>query len=119
MTGMADKTVQGWYTEADVVIGFEELSERSKEYRRSRRVWLDPELDVVRDFHKSLGISFIVEIAGCMFRFYCLQDVWRFSHVRDRFCCEKDYFVDLLERGEIWKSGDVSVWMVGKEVLKL
>ena len=109
---VADKTcaVTGWVTEADIVLG--DLPESSLEYRRKLKVWLDPKLESERVLNRERGIYYIVEIAGFKFRFYHLKDVLRFSHVKDRLYCGVDYLLEVIERGEVWTEGDVSVWLV-------
>ena len=109
---VADKTcaVTDWVTEADIVLG--DLSESSLEYRQKLKVWIDPELEPERELNRNRGIHYIVEIAGFKFRFFHHKDVLRFSHVKDRFYCDLDYFLEVIERGEVWESGDVSVWQV-------
>lgn len=111
---VANKSNTGWVTEADIVIG--EVSESSLEYRRKMKVWIDPELEPERELNRNRGIYYIVEIAGFKFRFYHLKDVLRFSHVKDRFYCDLDYFLEVIERGEVWESGDVSVWLVHEQL---
>lgn len=109
---VADKTcaVTGWVTEADIVLG--EVSESSLEYRRKMKVWLDPKLEPERELNRVQGIYYIVEIAGYEFKFEHYKDVLRFSHVKDRLYCGVDYLLEVIERGEVWTEGDVSVWVV-------
>lgn len=107
---MANKNRTGWVTEADIVLG--DLSESSLEYRQKLKVWIDPELEPERELNRNRGIHYIVEIAGFKFRFYHLKDVINFSHVKDRLYCGVDYLLEVIERGEVWVEGDVSVWVV-------
>ena len=88
---MKEKNIDGgWVTEADIVIG--DLPESSLEYRRKLKVWLDPKLEPEREANRKQGIYYIVGIAGFRFKFYHYKDVLRFSHVKDRFYCDVEYF---------------------------
>lgn len=112
---MKEKNIDGgWVTEADIVIG--DLPESSLEYRRKLKVWLDPKLEPEREANRKQGIYYIVGIAGFRFKFYHYKDVLRFSHVKDRFYCDVEYFLEVIERGEVWVEGDVSVWLVDEQL---
>lgn len=110
---MTNKT--GWVTEADIIVGYDKLSDVQKAYRQSQKVWLNPELEPVRQAAQEAGITYIVSIAGYEYKFYCALDAWCFTPVRDRAYCGYDYFIDEIESGRVWESGDVEAW---KEVHK-
>jgi len=104
---MSNKT--GWVTELDVIIDAESLSAEQKAYRQSQKVWLDPALETLRIANRKAGISYIVS-AVYDYRLYCAEDVWSFATVRDRAYCSYKYFIDMLDAGLVWTSGDVSVY---------
>jgi len=101
----------GWVTQADCIEGFEQLSESSKAFRLSQKVWIDPKYESEREANRKAGISYIVD---AVFRFYHPKDAWRLEAVRDRAHCSYDEFLETLASGQVWESGDVSVWMENK-----
>jgi hypothetical protein len=101
----------GWVTQADCIEGFEQLSESSKAYSLSKMVWIDPKYELVRESNRKAGISYIVD---SKFRFYHPKDAWKFEPVRDRAYCSYADFFETLTSGQVWESGDVSVWMENK-----
>lgn len=108
------KKETGWFTQADCIEGFDELSESQKAYRLSQKVYLDPALETLREANKKDGISYIVSIAGYKYRFYHTEDAFKFEYVKERAYCSYIYFVGTLASGQVWESGDVKVWMKNK-----
>lgn len=104
---MSDRA--GWVTQADVIIGFENLSASEKAYRLGQKVRINPEHEGVREVNRSAGISYVVSITGDEYKFYCAEDVWDFEPVADRAFCDYDRFIQELDDGPCWESGDVSV----------
>lgn len=97
------------YTQADFIIGFNELSESQKTYRLSRKVWLNPDYESVRVANRKTGTTYIVSISGYEYIFDCAEDAFKFEYVRDRAYCGYDYFIGELNAGKVWSSGDVEV----------
>ena len=106
----------GWITELDVLIGAEALTDDQKAYRQSRKVYINPKYEPVRVANRKAGISYIVS-AGYEYKFDCAQDVWSFPMVKDRGYCGYDYFLEEIEAGRVWESGDVSVKITTKNKL--
>jgi len=102
----------GWVTEEEVTVGFEDFDDIGKNYRRSQKVWLDPKIEPMRALNKSLGISYLVEIAGYEFKFYHLKDVWGFQHVKVRAHGTYQELVDTVSRGDTWDGGAITVRQV-------
>lgn len=108
---MSNKTE---YTQAYFIVGFNELSESQKAYRLSQKVYIDPKYEPVRVANRKTGISYLVSIAGYEYKFDCAEDTWGFAPVTDRAYCGYDYFVQELNAGRVWVSGDVEVKMANK-----
>lgn len=104
---MSNKT--GWVTELDVIIGADTLSAEQRAYRQSRRVYINPKYEAVREANRKAGIIYKVRI-GYTYIFDSSQDAFRFEYVRDRAYCSYKYFIDTLDDGRVWTSGDVEVW---------
>ena len=112
---MTNKT--GYITEADVIIGFDTLSNSEKAYRLSQKVYINPKYESVREANRKVGITYIVSIAGNKYMFHSAEDVWNFTPVRDRGYCGYKYFTDELTSDKVWSSADVEVWkQIEKEV---
>ena len=104
---MSDRA--GWISKADVIIGFENLSASEKAYRLSQNVWQNPKYEGVREANRSYGIRYVVKIAKDEYEFYCAEDVWAFELVADRAYCDYENFIQELDDGLCWESGDVII----------
>lgn len=109
---MPDKTE---YTQADFIRGFDTLSDQQKAYRLNQKVCINPKYEPVRVANRKTGTAYIVRIAGYEYKFDCAEDIWGFEPVADRAYCSYDYFIDELNAGRVWSSGDVEVWIANKD----
>jgi hypothetical protein len=101
----------GWITEADIIIGFESLSQSEQTHRKNRKVYIDPALNTLRLANLRYGISYIVSLEGHKYRFYHLDDIWQFKPIQTAATCDHLYFVGTIVSGLVWESDDVKVWM--------